>query len=91
MPIVMNLDIVMARRRMSLTTLSEKTGFSLTNLSLIKQNHAKAVRYRTLERICVALDCTPRDLLESVDDETYFKLLGRRYGEKIGRREKKNR
>jgi putative transcriptional regulator len=64
MPIVVNLDLMMAKRKMSLTELSEKVGITLANLSILKQGHARAVRFSTLERICEVLDCQPGDLLE---------------------------
>jgi putative transcriptional regulator len=64
MPIVVNLDLMMARRKMSLTELSEKVGITMANLSILKQGHARAVRFSTLERICEVLDCQPGDLLE---------------------------
>ncbi len=61
--IVVNLDVVMAQRKMSLNELSEKTGISTTNLSILKNNKAKAIRFSTLEEICRALDCQPKDIL----------------------------
>ena len=64
MPIVVNLDAVMAQRKMSLTELSEKVGLTLSNLSILKTGKAKAIRFSTLEAICRALDCQPADLLE---------------------------
>lgn len=69
MAIVVNLDVVMARRKMSLNELSEKVDITLANLSILKNNKAKAVRFSTLEAICAALDCQPGDLLEYVPDE----------------------
>lgn len=69
MAIVVNLDVVMARRKMSLNQLSEKVDITLANLSILKNNKAKAVRFSTLEAICAALDCQPGDLLEYVPDE----------------------
>ena len=62
--IVVNLDVMMARRKISLNDLSAKTGISVTNLSILKTNKAKAVRFSTLECICHALDCQPGDILE---------------------------
>ncbi len=62
--IVVNLDVVMAQRKMSLNELSEKTGISTTNLSILKNNKAKAIRFSTLEEICKALECQPKDILE---------------------------
>lgn len=64
MAIVVNLDVMMAKRKMSLNELSEKVGLTLSNLSVLKTGKAKAVRFNTLEAICKALDCQPGDLLE---------------------------
>lgn len=66
--IVVNLDVMMARRKMSLSQLSEKVDVTLANLSILKNNKAKAVRFSTLEAICRALDCQPGDILEYVPD-----------------------
>ena len=68
--IVVNLDVMMARRKMSLSQLSEKVDITLANLSVLKNNKAKAVRFSTLEAVCAALECQPGDLLEYVPDET---------------------
>jgi len=68
MPIIVNLDVMMARRKMSLNELSEKVDLTLANLSILKTGKAKAVRFSTLEAICKALDCQPGDLLEYKDD-----------------------
>ncbi|MBQ8432446.1 MAG: helix-turn-helix transcriptional regulator [Clostridia bacterium] len=62
--IVVNLDVMMARRKMSLNELSEKVGITLANLSVLKNNRAKAVRFSTLDALCKALDCQPSDILE---------------------------
>jgi putative transcriptional regulator len=64
MPIIVNLDVMMAKRKMSLNELSEKVDMTLANLSILKTGKAKAVRFSTLEAICQALDCQPGDLLE---------------------------
>ncbi|MBO9591914.1 MAG: helix-turn-helix transcriptional regulator [Niabella sp.] len=64
MPIVINLDVMMARRKMSLNELSEKVGITLSNLSILKNGKARAIRIETLEAICNALDCQPGDILE---------------------------
>ena len=69
MPIIVNLDVMMARRKMSLNELSEKVGLTLSNLSILKTGKAKAIRFSTLEAICKALDCQPADILEFVEDE----------------------
>ena len=63
MPIIVNLDVMMARRKMSLNELSEKVDLTLANLSILKTGKAKAIRFRTLESICKALECQPGDLL----------------------------
>ena len=68
MPIVVNLDVMMAKRKMSLNELSEKVDITLSNLSILKTGKAKAVRFSTLEAICKALDCQPGDLLEYAND-----------------------
>ncbi len=62
--IIVNLDVMMAKRKMSLNTLSEKTKITPTNLSILKTNKAKAIRFSTLEVICQALNCQPSDILE---------------------------
>ncbi len=63
MPIIVNLDVMMARRKMSLNELSEKVGLTLSNLSVLKTGKAKAIRFSTLEAICEVLDCQPADIL----------------------------
>jgi putative transcriptional regulator len=68
MPIIINLDVMMARRKMSLTELSEKVGITMANLSILKTGKAKAVRLETLESICSVLNCQPGDILEYVED-----------------------
>lgn len=68
MPVVVNLDVMMARRKMSLNELSEKVGITLSNLSVLKTGKAKAMRFSTLEAICKALDCQPGDILEYVSE-----------------------
>ncbi len=62
--IVVNLDVMMAKRKMSLNELSERVGITLANLSVLKNNKARAIRFSTLDAICRALDCTPQDILE---------------------------
>jgi putative transcriptional regulator len=64
MSILINLDVMLAKRKMSLTELSEKVGVTIANLSILKKGKAKAVRFSTLEAICEALDCQPGDILE---------------------------
>jgi putative transcriptional regulator len=68
MPIVVNLDVMMAKRKMSLNELSEKVGLTLANLSILKTGKAKAIRFSTLEAICKVLDCQPADILEFSKD-----------------------
>lgn len=70
MAIIVNLDVMMAKRKMTLSQLSEKVDITLANLSILKTNKAKAVRFSTLEAICAALDCQPGDILEFVPDES---------------------
>ncbi len=73
--IIINLDVMMAKRKMSLNELSERVGITLANLSVLKNNKAKAIRFSTLDAICRALDCQPSDILEfnpgkgTVEDE----------------------
>lgn len=62
--IIVNLDVVMAKRKMSLNKLSELTGITPANLSILKTNKAKAIRFSTLEKICEVLDCKPGDILD---------------------------
>jgi putative transcriptional regulator len=64
MPIIVNLDVMMAKRKMSLNELSEKVDLTLANLSILKTGKAKAIRFSTLESICNVLECQPGDLLE---------------------------
>ena len=68
MAIIVNLDVMMAKRKMSLGELSQKVDVTMANLSILKNNKAKAVRFSTLEAICKALDCQPGDILEFVPD-----------------------
>jgi putative transcriptional regulator len=63
MPIEVNLDLVLVKRKMSLTDLAQRVGITIANLSVLKQGHARAIRFSTLEGICEALDCQPGDLL----------------------------
>jgi len=69
MAIIVNLDVMMAKRKMSLNELSERVDLTLSNLSILKTGKAKAVRFSTLEAICKVLDCQPGDILEYVKDE----------------------
>lgn len=67
--ILINLDVIMAKRKMSLNELSDKVGITLANLSVLKNNKAKAIRFSTLDAICKALDCNVEDILEFVKEE----------------------
>jgi putative transcriptional regulator len=64
MAIIINIDVMLAKRKMSLTELTEKVGITMANLSILKNGKAKAIRFSTLEAICKALDCQPGDILE---------------------------
>jgi putative transcriptional regulator len=76
MPIVVNLDIMLAKRKMSLTELSLRVGITIANVSILKSGKAKAIRFSTLEEICKVLECQPGDLLEYMDNKSYEKLMG---------------
>jgi putative transcriptional regulator len=69
MPIVVNLDVMMAKRKMSLNELSEKVGVTLSNLSILKTGKGKAIRFSTLEAICEVLNCQPGDILEYINEK----------------------
>jgi len=64
MPIIINIDVMLAKRKMSVTELAEKVGITIANVSILKNGKAKAIRLSTLEAICRALDCQPGDILE---------------------------
>ena len=64
MPVIINLDVMLARRKMSVTQLSERVGITMANISILKNGKAKAIKFSTLGRICRALDCQPGDILE---------------------------
>jgi putative transcriptional regulator len=64
MPIIVNIDVMLAKRKMSVTKLTEKVGITMANLSILKNGKARAIRFSTLEGICKALDCQPGDILE---------------------------
>ena len=76
MPIIVNLDVMMAKRHMGAGELAETIGITPANLSILKNNKAKAVRFSTLEALCKALDCQPADLLEYRPDERKETTLG---------------
>ena len=67
--IILHLDVMMAKRKMSLNELSDTVGITLANLSILKNNKAKAIRFSTLEAICQALDCSVADIIEFIPDE----------------------
>ncbi len=69
MPIVVNVDVMLAKRKMSSAALAEKIGITPANLSILKTGKAKAVRFSTLEAVCRALDCQPGDILEYIDEQ----------------------
>ena len=75
MPIVVNLDVMLAKRKMSLTELSEKVGITIANLSILKSGKAKAIRFSTLEEICRILECQPGDILEYMSEKEYKRLF----------------
>jgi putative transcriptional regulator len=77
MPIVVNLDVMMAKRKMSLTELSQRVNLSLVNLSILKTGKARAIRFSSLGSICEVLNCQPGDILEYMTDEDYKKLMTR--------------
>jgi putative transcriptional regulator len=74
MPIVVNLDLMLVKRKMSLTELSQKVGVTIANLSILKSGKARGVRFETLNKICLALECKPGDILDQITDEEYKKL-----------------
>jgi len=69
MPIIVNLDVMMAKRKISLNELSERVDLTISNLSILKTGKAKAIRFSTLDAICKALDCQPGDILEYINDD----------------------
>ena len=73
MPIVVDIDVMLAKRKMSVTELTEKVGITMANLSILKNGKAKAIRLSTLEAICRALDCQPGDILEYQNDSKSLK------------------
>jgi putative transcriptional regulator len=76
MPIVVNLDVMLAKRKMNLTELSFRVGITIANMSILKSGKAKAIRFSTLDEICKALNCQPGDLLEYMDEDSYKQLMG---------------
>lgn len=69
MPIIVNIDVMLAKRKMSVTKLSEQIGLTMANLSILKNGKAKAIRFSTLEALCRALECQPGDILEYKNHE----------------------
>lgn len=69
MPIIIHIDVLLAKKKMSVTELTEKVGITMANLSILKNGKAKAIRFSTLEMICEALECQPGDILEYTKDE----------------------
>lgn len=67
--ILVNIDVMLAKRKMSVTELSDKVGVTISNISILKNNRAKAIRFETLSAICEALECQPGDILEYIDDD----------------------
>lgn len=72
MGIVINIDVMLAKRKMSVTELSDRVGITMANISILKTGKAKAIRFSTLEAICRSLDCQPGDILEYVDEGVEF-------------------
>ena len=79
MPIVVTLDVALAKRKMSLTELSERMDMTLANLSILRSGKARGVRFSTLESICKVLGCKPGDILDYMTDEDYQKQFGGRW------------
>ena len=69
MAIRVNIDVMLAKRKMSVTKLAEEVGITISNISILKNEHAKAIRFSTLEKICEALECQPGDILEYEKDD----------------------
>lgn len=69
MMIIVNLDVMLAKRKMSVTELSERVGITMANISILKNSRAKAIRFSTLDAICKVLDCQPGDILEFINEE----------------------
>jgi len=76
MPIVVNLDVMLAKRKMTLTGLSEKVNITMAKLSVLKSSKARAVRFSTLDQICRVLECQPGDILEYLNEKDFKKLMG---------------
>jgi putative transcriptional regulator len=76
MPIVVNLDVQLAKKKMSLTELSNRMGLTIAAMSILKSNKARAIRFSTLDDICRILECQPSDILEYLNEKDYKKLMG---------------
>lgn len=70
MPIIVNLDVMMARRKIKMKDLADEIGISQTNLSLLKNSHVRGIRFNTLEKLCEVLECQPGDLLEYIEEKS---------------------
>ena len=77
MSMIINIDVMLAKRKMSVTKLAEKVGITMANISILKNGKAKAIRFSTLEEICKILECQPGDILEYMDEENYNKLFNK--------------
>jgi len=74
MPILVNLDVMLARRKMSLTDLSRRVGITIANMSILKSGKSKAIRFSTLDKLCDTLDCQPGDILSYLSEEEFRKV-----------------
>jgi putative transcriptional regulator len=77
MAIIINIDVMLAKRKMSVTELAGKVGITIANLSILKNGRAKAIRFSTLEGICKALECQPGDILEFANDAAHVRIYGK--------------
>jgi putative transcriptional regulator len=87
MPIIINLEPIMTRRKISLTELSEKVGITMANMSILKNLKGKGIKYETMDKLCKILDCTPGDLFEWVDEKEFERRMGYEWEEVIRGRE----
>ena len=79
MPIVVNLDVMLAKRKLTLKQLSERVDITVANLSVLKSGKGRAIRFTTLNEICKALECQPGEILEYIDEAAYEKLFGEKW------------
>lgn len=77
MPILVNLDVILAKRKKSLRDLAAATHITLANLSRMKNGHSQGIRFTPLDKICTALECAPSDIFQQVTEDEYLKLMGR--------------